>query len=172
MFSSDLMTSRNVVAIFMLTWGDLGEYPGSVFFNKIYQKVFNPDWVEERLTPELEVAKVTDPGEVKLWFDPRQKSSNKPTGDQVYEAHQQKDLLVRALSLGHLQFYVKNPDKIPSEWKEKGLWVYGMASKVRLIGSRTRVIDSFASSKGTNPPCSRSSFSNCKASLTCFCVIL
>ena len=92
-----------------------------------------PDWVDTHLTPDLEVTKVTDPGKVELWLDPRQESDNKPTGNEVYEAHGD-DRLKKALSFGHLQWYAKNPDQIPAKWREDGLLVYAWASVVRGAG--------------------------------------
>jgi len=89
-----------------------------------------PDWVRERLTPELEVTKITNPGEVELYFSPSQKLGNL-IGNQVHKDHEEKDLLKRALSFGHLKWYEENSDQIPDEWIKKGLWVYGMVSKVR-----------------------------------------
>lgn len=98
-----------------------------------------PNWVEERLTPNLEVTSVTNPGEVELWLDPRQGFENKPTGHEVYEAH--GDRLKKALSLGQLKFFEENPDKIPAEWKERRLLIYGWASVVRSIDGLRYVPD-------------------------------
>jgi hypothetical protein len=101
----------------------------SISFGPVPTDLVYPDWVAERLTPDLEVTKVTNPGEVKLWLDPRQESENKPTGHEVYEAH--GDRLKKALSFGNLKWYEENPDQIPAEWREKNLMVYGWASVLR-----------------------------------------
>jgi hypothetical protein len=102
----------------------IGPIPTSVVY---------PDWVEERLTPELEVTTICDPGEVELHFDPRQQSSSLPTGHEVYEYHKADggEILKRSLSLGELQFYEQNRDKIPGEWLKKRIRVYGWASVAR-----------------------------------------
>jgi hypothetical protein len=101
----------------------------SISFGPVPTDLVYPKWAAKHLTPELEVKKVTNPGEVKLWLDPRQESENKPVGHEVYEAH--GDRLKKALSFGHLKWYEENPDQIPDEWNEKGLLVYGWASVVR-----------------------------------------
>lgn len=99
-----------------------------------------PEWVIERLTSELEVSKVTDPGEIELWFHPLQISrlGDAPTGSYIYEAHSE-DYLKKALSLGHLKFFKKNPDQIPSECKERGLYICAWASVVRDANGNRRV---------------------------------
>ncbi len=98
-----------------------------IIFGPMSTELQYPSFVRERLTPDLEVTKVTDPGEVDLWLDPRQGSKNKPTGHEVYEAHGD-DRLKKALSLGHLKWFEENPDQIPAEWKGKALLVCGWAS--------------------------------------------
>lgn len=109
----------------------------SISFGPMPTDLVYPKWVAERLTPHLEVTKVTNPGKVKLWLDPRQESENKPTGHEVYKAH--GDRLKEALSFGNLKWYEESPDQIPVEWREKRLRVYGWASVVRLADGNRNV---------------------------------
>ena len=91
-----------------------------------------PSWVREHLTPELEATGLRNPGEVELWFDPRQKTGNPyPTGHEVYTALKAANFLERSLSYGDLRFFEENPDQIPTEFR--GKWIYGWASVVRSV---------------------------------------
>lgn len=101
-----------------------------------------PGWVIERLTPGLEATSLRDPGETRLWLDPQQTSSNKPTGHEVYEAIKANGLLEKSLSFGDLKWYEANPDYIPTEWlgspaDSPQRQVYGWASVVSALQSRT-----------------------------------
>lgn len=89
-----------------------------------------PDWVKERLTPEFETLAVCDPGKVEFWFHPSQLTGGPhPIGQEVYKMLKSEELLDRALSYGHLEWYEANPDKIPAEFRGKR--IYGWASTVR-----------------------------------------
>lgn len=90
-----------------------------------------PDWVRKHMTPEFEATALRDPGKVELWLDPRQEASPYPTGHDVYGAIKEGGLLERSLSYGDLKFFEANPDKIPDDWRRRGLWVYAWASVVQ-----------------------------------------
>lgn len=95
-----------------------------------------PGWVQKHLTPKLEVAVATNPGNVLLWFHSQQ-GSPLFTGKGVYGILRNSDRLKECVSFGHLKWFVANPDKIPANFRGKK--VFAWASVVQDDGNRLYV---------------------------------
>ncbi len=113
------------------------------------REVIYPSFIEERLTPHLELEGPSEIGEVSLWFNSFPSDLCKhpykplPTGygiygillpDQVSYLPKPGDLINRCFALADLIFYEKNPHLVPAEWNKQQLWVYAWKSVGRNAG--------------------------------------
>lgn len=98
-----------------------------------------PVWLNKPVTPELDVLRLNSDEAISnlgLWFHPSQKRGIWVDGRSIYSyllpsrSHRvlPRDAVLKCLSRLDLWFLMENPDKIPSEWRKKGLWVYAWRS--------------------------------------------